>query len=533
MNESSPAVLSYLAILWRQKWIILLITVIGGLAAFGRVQLEDPRYRATAEMLLGQKGLESSFGIDTNNRGAIDRSINTEVRVVQSAEIRQRVREAIGKAPSVLVRAYGQSNIIQIVATATDPDEAASVANAYANAFVEYRKATAIEDIETGIESLAAKVAEFQTEIDAIDRQIADAPEEEQTALSRSLGQRRAALVSQQTVYVNFIDNLQIDLGLTTGGARVITPATGESTPFSPKPRQSTVVGIMLGFLLGCAAALLRDLLDTSVRSADDLERATHLPNLAVIPNVPRRLGPDGREEAVLAQLGSPAAEAYRTLRTAVSFLDFDDHVQVVAITSAAPGEGKTTTVANLAVAMASAGRRVVVVSGDLRRPRVHQFFGAGNDVGMTSVLLGLCSLDEAVQRGSSQQGGLPIAVLSSGPTPPNPSELLAAPRATALLRSLRDTADVVLIDCPPVLPVTDAVVLARSADAVLLVAAAGITSTRQLSRAIGVLQQVDAPVAGTVLNRLDEKGAYTYVYVSDERGGSERSVGAGASKAQ
>jgi tyrosine-protein kinase len=183
--------------------------------------------------------------------------------------------------------------------------------------------------------------------------------------------------------------------------------------------------------------------------------------------------------------------------------------MRTVQITSPSAAEGKTTTLTNLAVALASAGQRVVMVDCDLRRPRLHQFFRLPNEVGFTSVLLGELPLREAVQ----QVGKGDIVMLASGPLPPNPSELLSSQRTVQVLAALQAEADVVLIDSPPVLPVTDAAVLSARVDATLLVTRAGTTTRKQLTRSVELLRQVDAPLVGTVFNSVSGSDAYGYAY--------------------
>ena len=204
----------------------------------------------------------------------------------------------------------------------------------------------------------------------------------------------------------------------------------------------------------------------------------------------------------------SPAAEAYRAIRTSIQFLGLDRPSQTLQVTSPNAAEGKTATVANLGVALAWSGQRVIILGCDLRRPRIHEFFGLSNEVGFTSVLLGQVSLEDACQR---VPGLGRLAVLASGPLPINPAEALASRHTTDLLAEARNKADMVLLDCPPVLPVTDAAVLSARADATILVGSAGETTGRVLARAIEVLTQVGAPVVGTVLNAVKSQDSYGY----------------------
>jgi receptor protein-tyrosine kinase len=209
----------------------------------------------------------------------------------------------------------------------------------------------------------------------------------------------------------------------------------------------------------------------------------------------------------------SAAAEAYRSLRTSVRFLGLDTPVRSVLVTSAEASEGKTVTAANLAIALAQGGENVLLVGADLRRPRVHEMFGAPQRPGLTSVLLGEATAESTVYDVKEAPG---LHLMLPGPTPPNPAELLDSARARELFASLTSRYARVVIDSPPVLPVTDAQVLARLADAVLLVVAHGETSRRGLGRAIELLEQVEAPLVGTVLNLVPASEGYggqTYRY--------------------
>jgi receptor protein-tyrosine kinase len=261
----------------------------------------------------------------------------------------------------------------------------------------------------------------------------------------------------------------------------------------------------------GVALAFLLEYLDDSVKSKDDLQRAA--PGVPVLGLVPVVTGWRAKQDAYLisvAEPNSPVAEAYRALRTAIQFLALDHPMGTLQVTSANPREGKTTTLSNLAIALASTGQRVLVICCDLRRPRVHEFFGLDNDIGFTSALLGKVPLAGAIQPVPGQPT---LSLLASGPLPPNPSELLASHRTAEVLATLRDSYDIVLLDSPPILPVTDALVLSGHVDATLLVAIAGTTTRKEASRAVELLRQVEAPLVGAVLNGVDKEGSDRYGY--------------------
>jgi non-specific protein-tyrosine kinase len=226
----------------------------------------------------------------------------------------------------------------------------------------------------------------------------------------------------------------------------------------------------------------------------------------------------------------SPATEAYRTLRTAVQFLPIEG-VTMIQVTSPTAGDGKTTTLANLGVALARAGQQVALVCCDLRRPKLHEFFGMTNDIGFTSVLLGKVPLSAALQQVPDQDR---LYVLASGPLPPNPSELLSSRRAREVLASLRAEAEIVLIDSPPVLPVSDAMIIAGLVDVTFIVCAADRTSTRDVTRAVEQLRQVGAPLVGAILNGAGPESSYGGKYGYDTleappAGGAAGVAGAGS----
>ena len=283
----------------------------------------------------------------------------------------------------------------------------------------------------------------------------------------------------------------------------------------SPKPFRNILLGIIMGIILGVGAAFGKEYFDDSISSVEDATRATGgLPNLALIPQV--ATWKDGSQPLVISmdEPTSHAAESYRTLRTSLQFVGLDSTARVIQITSPNAEEGKTTTLSNLGVALANAGQRVCLCCCDLRRPRIHSFFGLENALGLTSAILGDESVSGVVQRVPAVDG---LFLMASGPLPPNPSELLASTRAAEVIQALAALYDVVLIDSPPVLPVTDAAVISRLVDATLVTITLGVTTGRTVSRALQILSQVRAPIIGTVVNGItsESDGSYYGYYGS------------------
>jgi receptor protein-tyrosine kinase len=280
---------------------------------------------------------------------------------------------------------------------------------------------------------------------------------------------------------------------------QVIDPAV-RGRQVAPRPTYNLVLGLLLGLASGLALALVLDALDRSVKTGPQAEVTTRSAVLGVVP----RLDRDKRGRPVSDD--DPVAEAYRTLRTGVRFADPDQPVRVLMVTSASAGEGKTTTAVNLAIALAQSGERTVLVDADLRRPGVATMLGLEGAVGVSSVVTRSATLQDALQ---TWQHGL--LVLPSGALPPNPSEIVGSQAMTRLLNDLDDYADTIVVDAPPVLPVTDAVVLATQVEGVILVLKAGQTQRGQAAEARRRLDGVGGHVIGSVLNAVKRSTAAGY----------------------
>ena len=235
---------------------------------------------------------------------------------------------------------------------------------------------------------------------------------------------------------------------------QLVVPAVPNPVPVSPKRVQDAVIAAGVGLLLGMGFALLRDYVDDRIRDVDDLEEAAGgLPTIGLVPALPEWRDRKTPFLVTARRPRSPAAEAYRALRTSIKFMALENPVTTLQVTSPGATEGKTTTSANLAYAMAESGQQVVLVDCDLRRPRVHEFFHLPNEVGLTSVLLGEAAVEEVLLPVQGDDGTDGLLVLTSGPIPPNPSELLSGASAELLFKQLAESADMVILDSSPVLP--------------------------------------------------------------------------------
>jgi receptor protein-tyrosine kinase len=297
---------------------------------------------------------------------------------------------------------------------------------------------------------------------------------------------------------------------------RVVDPAEAASAPVAPRPKRNLAVGLFLGLVTGLGLALVLEALDRGVKSPQQAESAFGVPVLAVVP---RLASVKGRQLPSIDTPLSPSGEAYRNLRNAVRFISPDHPLQIVLVTSPGPGEGKTTTATNLAVSFAAAGDRVVLLDADLRRGRVIDIFGLPSGVGLTSVITRTAALQDVLM--ASQER---LTILGTGPFPPNPSELLGSETMAELLEQLRELADIIVLDGPPVLAVSDAVALATQVDGVVMVARAGRTERHDAAEATQRLTRVGVQVVGCVLNAATKRstGYADYQYLRTDSAGSD-----------
>ena len=400
----------------------------------------------------------------------------------------------------------------QLFVTATDTDD---TSNAYqGNLFSQQRVASYVEILtserlagrivdEMGLEETPAELAESIVAGEVPDTVLLDVSV---TRPSATEARDIAAVLGQQ--FIDMVTDLETPDGATSSTVKVdfIEEPQVPEEPTSPSLPSNLGLGLVVGVVLGGGVALLREWFDNTIKTPDDIEELT---GVAVVGALME--DPSLTENGVIDEQDgySETAEAYRQIRTNLQFVDVDEPARTIVVTSSLPGEGKTTVAVNLAVVLAQAGARVVLVEADLRRPRVTRYLGIISGAGLSNVLAGSARFHELVQ--PIKEGRL--SVLAAGPMPPYPSEMLGSRQMRALLTEMRETNDYVIIDAPPLLPVTDGAVLSKVADGALLVARHGTTTEAQLEQAVGALEHIDAKLLGVVLNRIPPKAAEGYGY--------------------
>ncbi|QTE28902.1 polysaccharide biosynthesis tyrosine autokinase [Pengzhenrongella sicca] len=355
--------------------------------------------------------------------------------------------------------------------------------------------------LDTTARALRGRVtAAVQASTALIDISVTDSSGQQAAGLADAVSVQLAAAVGQLSPPT--VDDTQSVV------VTVISPATVPGAPFAPDLQQAVGMGALLGLILALGWALVRTSLDTKVRAESDLRRVTESSLLGTITFDPTTSGKDRR---VIAATLTRRAEEYRQLRTNLQFIDAAHRPHSIVVTSSRDTEGKSVTAINLAHALADSGVRICLVDADLRRPSVADYLELEGSAGLTTVLIGRATLDDVIQ--VPGQSGL--HVLTSGQIPPNPSELVSSERMAQVLDELKSRYEMVLFDSPPLLPVTDAAVLGKLTEGVLLVAGAGIVTRDQLKDSIEMLSTVGARLFGLVLNRAPRRdgGSRTYSY--------------------
>ena len=524
-QEKELELRDHLRVLGRRKTVVISTVVVVVGVSLLLSFLQEPIYQATARLLLQARASESPFDPTSGQRVDPDRALATEIEVLRSQLVQEEVQRQLGSAPKVSAAALGRTDVVVVRAQSTDPERAAAVANAYATAYINVKRKQSVDGLLTAGKEIQDKVTNLQKQIDDLDAQVAAAAAANQGAVRDSLSGQRTALVEQQAVFKQTLDKLTVDANLATGGAQMVGAAVVPTAPIKPTPKRNAILAGVVGLLLGTGLAFLVDHFDDTIKTKEELERvAGSVPILGLIPVVDKWKAGDEAFLVSREEPRSPSAEAYRTLRTATQFVAIDRPMGTLQVTSPSAGDGKTTTLVNLGVALATAGQRVILVDCDLRRPRMHHFFGLSNEKGFTSLLVGDTPISAVLQQAPSVRR---LRIMASGPLPPNPSELLSSARTAEVFAALRAEADIVLIDSPPILPVTDALVLFRHADAGIMVVSARNTTRKQASTALEMAHQVDAPLVGLVLNAVPlttvySSSSYAYYYAAAEPNAAE-----------
>ena len=483
----------------RRVWLVFLCATLTPGTALVLSLLAQKQYTARASLLFRDPGYDQKLFGTSFFVPVVDatREAATNLRLVTLRRVAEQTSNALrttGKArlsaqqiqDMVDIAAEGQADVVTIAATTSSPFVAANVATELANQYIAFRRDADRSKIRGAERLLEAEIATLP--------------------LTGTSGQRRRSLQERA-------NQLETLASLQTGNAELVQPAEVPTSPSSPKTLRNVLLGFLLGVLAGLGLAILFARLDRRIHDTGELEEIFDQPILARIP-VSRVLqtGPVYAQTAV-------ESEAFRMLRANLRYFNAAKPLASVLITSAAPGDGKSTVASNLAVAAASTGANVLLLEADMRQPTVSRYFGFTSPQGLSGVLAGDATLSEAVisvdaleLSGQATSGRLHL--LLSGPTPPNPAQLLESPRMTELLETASSSYDLVVVDTPPASLVSDAVPLMAKVDGVLAVARIGHTTWPALVRLHHQLSLLHAPLLGLVANAAPDSGSgYGYGY--------------------
>lgn len=362
--------------------------------------------------------------------------------------------------------------------------------------------------VEAEVNALAydTRVASLRSRVGSYAGRLTGLPDKE-LALTRLV--RNASVTAElYKMLLQKHEEVRIQEAMNIGNVRVVEEASTPKSPVRPKRSQNMLIGLLVGLMAAVGAALFLEYLDDTLQTADDAEKTVALPVLGIIPWLKAQ---DAAQLVTLTDARSPASEAYRTLRTNIKFLSADAPLRSLTITSAGPEEGKSTTVANLAVSFAQGGKRVLLVDSDMRKPTVHQIFKLPNDRGLSTVLAGEHASEHCIQ--ASAQVNLDI--MPCGPLPPNPAELIDSARMSALIEELKGRYDMVIFDAPPIIAVTDASILASKLDGLVLLLGMTKVTRKAATHALALLERAKVKVWGMVVRgvRPDTDGYYYSYY--------------------
>ena len=490
----------YVKVVRARMWLIALSVVVVTLGAVALSLLQKSAYQGVAQVLVTQQntGITMLGTPQPQVSSQPEGDVQTQIEVIQSPRIVEQVIETLGlntTVDSLLKRVAVSADtgtslitrVIQIRVTDASAAGAARIANSFAEEYVAWSRESQQASIKAAADDVQLRLAQTQEQMVALEA-TASAP-----GASIADKVKLQAAGSLYATLADKLEQLRIAEQLATGTGSVLSSAAVDPVPVSPNPSRDAALGLAIGLLVGLGVAFQVEHLDTRIGSADEAGAIYGAPVLASIPTEKVDKGEPLRL-TLRERPGSPAAEAYRMLRNNLDFINIDKDIKTILVTSAVPSEGKSTVAANLATVLSQAGRTVMLVDCDFRRPSTRQFFELDHTVGLSDVLAGTGDLWAAAQRPEGPDG---LWVLTAGRMPPNPSEILASEAMNGLMANLRGSVDWVILDSAPALAAADAAAVARWVDGVLVVVRVGVSKRDAARTSCEQLRNVGARVLG------------------------------------
>jgi tyrosine-protein kinase len=529
----------YFGLLRKWAWLLVLTTVIAAGSSYLYSRTIPPTYQASTTILVGQ--IQNNPTQFTDPYSAYYASqggslADAYALFATQPPVLQATAQAInwpGDWQSlyfkISAKSVAGSQLVQIDVTDGDPRQATAIANEITHQLLlqgpisQQQKQS--EDqrafINTQLAQLKLQIESNQKSLTNLSNQAGLETDPKKLAdLNDRISALQTKINTWQTNYASLSATLNNGSNLFVS---VLAPAREPTTPVSPNIAQNVLLAAIAGLILSGAAVLLLEYLDDTVKDADDVQRVLNLSTLGAIARITHVHG-SGDSLITLKHPRSPIAEAYRVLRTNLRFSGIENPSGALLVTSAGPGEGKTTTAANLAVALAQGGKRVILLDADLRLPSIHKLFGLPNEVGLSSMFLEDGTDVENVLQPTLVEG---LNVITSGPVPPNPAEVLDSKQMSKILTDLRARVDMLILDSPPALAVADASILGSRCSGTIIVVDAGRTRTDVSRRAVETLQKTNVKILGVVLNKMNahRAGESGYYYYYDRATSKDRTL--------
>lgn len=521
-SESSPALAQeeevsidlrqYIALFLQWWWLVLLAGLLAGGAAYLISRQMTPIYQSSTTLLINEA--PSNRTADYTSLMTSERLAQTYAQMITKRPVLERViyrlklpYTADELAKMVSASPVRDTQLLTITVESPNPSLSPAVANALVVVFTEQLQETQSSRFQASKDNLQKQITDAET-------QIANARDALENATDPSEISRWEARLNQyEQIYANLVlsyEQIRTTEAQSFSNVVQIETAVPEFTPVKPKVIQNTLLAAVVGMMLAAGGVIAFDMLDDRVKNPEDIRRQLNLPVMGAIVRYDE---PEDGRLITQAQPRSPVAESFRALRTNVQYASVDDPIRTLLVTSPTPADGKTTVASNLAMVTAQGGKQVTVLDADMHRPRLHYAFHTDLQPGLSSLF---------VQRGLHLNGDLratpleTLHVISAGKMPPNPSELLGSQKMREIIAAILERSEMLIIDTPPVLSVTDAVVLAPVVDGVLLVVRPGHTRMSALKQSVEQLRYVGARVIGVVVNAVDtKKTRYNYYYKS------------------
>lgn len=507
-----------LGILRRWWWIALWLPIITAGLVFFIVSRQTPMYRATATLTVTAASSGTDSQLDPTGSVAL---AQTYQELVLTQEVLEPVAKRLGGdftvdllLDVVTATSPAQKFLLQISASDADPEQAALIANYVAEEFDTYIRQRDEAKLTSTLAGLDKLIAEQEASVLAAQNRLAElqAQGASEAAIIQATDNLDVARQQLRDAQARREDRRAVG-ALQQAQVQIAARAQSPSTAYAPRTVFYTVLGLIMGAALAVGLIAVIEYLDNTVKPQLNFPELFGAPLMAVVPAAAKPFHRGKEQLFMRTQASSTMAESIRLLRTNIEFAAAAKEIGTLAVTSSEPGEGKSTITANLATGMAQTGFSVVVIDADMRRPIQHRIFGVANTVGLTTLM----THDTADWKSAATQVVDGLWLVPSGPIPPNPADLLSSDRFRMMMDTILASVDVVVIDTPPILVVSDPLVVATKTDATLLVSRSGTTRIDTLRRAANVLHQNGVRLIGVTLNRETGRNARGYYYYNSD----------------